>query len=59
MKKIELEGLGGLHIEIYDTKDKYTNMEMMKEAEKAIRRKVMFIEGEGKNEPRPNIGFNR
>lgn len=49
MKKIEINGLGGLHIEIYDTKDKYTSIEMMKEAEKAIRREVLRVESNAGN----------
>ena len=48
MKKIEIYGLGGLHIEIYDVKDKYTNVEMMKEAEKAIKREIIKREQKDK-----------
>ncbi len=48
MKKLEIKGLGGLHIEVYDTKNSFTELEMMKEAEKAIRRAVIYIESGGK-----------
>lgn len=41
MKKIELKGISGLYIEIYDTKDKFTREEILREADKAMRRELM------------------
>ncbi len=50
MKKIEVQGLG-VYIEIYKRKEQLTDLETMKEAEKAIRREVM------KYEQRANFGI--
>ncbi len=50
MKHIEIHGLG-VHIEVYKRKDEMTDLEVLKEAEKAIRREVM------KYEQRTNSGI--
>jgi phage-related minor tail protein len=44
MKKLEVKGLGGLHIEIYDPKGMFTELEMMKEASKTLGREVLRYE---------------
>lgn len=44
MKKVEIRGLGGLFIEIYDPKNSFTHEELLKQAEKTIRREVLKYE---------------
>ena len=43
MKHIEIHGLG-VHIEVYKRRDEMTDLEVLKEAEKAIRREVLKYE---------------
>ncbi len=52
MKKVEIQGLG-VHIEIYKRKEQLTDLEVLKEAEKAIRRMVM------KYEQHINLGIDK
>lgn len=44
MKKIDVHGLGKLLIEIYDREGVLTELQILKEAEKAIRRAVINYE---------------
>lgn len=44
MKKIDVHGLGKLLIEIYDREGQLTELQILKEAEKAIRRAVINYE---------------
>lgn len=59
MKRIEIAGLG-VHIEIYQRNDKYTDLEALKEAEKAVRREVIRYEtriGNSANRPANDDGI--
>lgn len=51
MKKIEVGGLG-VWVEIYSNKYHYTNEEMLREAEKTIRRELMKYQKAETNEQR-------
>jgi len=54
MKKLEVKGLGGLHIEIYDPKGMFTELEMMKEASKTLGREAIKREAKDHGQTETN-----
>lgn len=59
MKKIEVFGLGKLLIEIYDREGQLTELQILKEAEKAIRRAVITYESKLNSNPSRESSSNK